>query len=120
VITVNEPTAKVPLIKLAYGRSGDKGDCANIGIIARDPDYFPHLKRVLTEEAILEYMSHFCQGTVRRFELPGSHSLNFVLTKSLGGGGLSSLRIDRQGKTYAQMLLSGLMVEMPVGTFAKL
>ncbi|RUS16558.1 hypothetical protein BC937DRAFT_91078 [Endogone sp. FLAS-F59071] len=114
------PTEKVILVKVAYGRSGDKGDCCNIGIIARDPKYYPYLKQALTEQVIADYMAHLCQGTVKRYELPGSYALNFVLTKSLGGGGLSSLRVDRQGKTYAQMLLSGIAVEVPIGLMAKL
>ncbi|KAG2187897.1 hypothetical protein INT44_000647 [Umbelopsis vinacea] len=104
---------KVRLIKLANGRSGDKGDVCNVGIIARDPQYLPYIKKALTEEVVFKYMQHLCQGSVTRYELPGAHALNFVLTKSLGGGGLSSLRIDRQGKTYAQMVLSGIDVEIP-------
>ncbi|RUS35289.1 hypothetical protein BC938DRAFT_473161 [Jimgerdemannia flammicorona] len=106
-------TNRVPLIKVAYGRSGDKGDCCNIGIIARNPKYYPYLIQALTEQVVADYMAHLCEGTVKRYELPGSNALNFVLTRSLGGGGLSSLRVDRQGKTYAQMLLSGIMVEIP-------
>ncbi|RHZ50012.1 hypothetical protein Glove_508g77 [Diversispora epigaea] len=110
---------KIPLIKLAWGRSGDKGDTCNIGIMARDPKYFPYIKRSLTEESVKEYFAHLCRGIVKRYELPGINGLNFVLTKSLGGGGLSSLQIDRQGKTYAQMLLSFKIV-VPPGLFAKL
>jgi hypothetical protein len=76
---------KVPLIQLAYGRSGDKGDVSNIGIIARDPRYTPFIKRSITEQAVADYMQHLCKGgTVKRYELPGLNAFNFVLTKALG------------------------------------
>lgn len=107
------PLVKTRLINIAYGRSGDKGDVCNVGIIARDPKYLPYIKRSITEKAVSEYMQHLCKGTVTRFELPGPNALNFVLTHSLGGGGLSSLLIDRQGKTYAQLCITGLDVEVP-------
>ncbi|KAI8058620.1 hypothetical protein BDF22DRAFT_666781 [Syncephalis plumigaleata] len=102
----HQSTVQVPLIRLCYGRSGDKGDTSNIGLIARHPDIYPILLREVTAASVKHYMSHLCRGDVFRFELPGIYALNFVLTRSLGGGGLSSLNIDRQGKTYAQMLLS--------------
>jgi hypothetical protein len=108
-----ETLVKTRLINLAYGRSGDKGDVCNVGIIARDPKYVPWIKRSITEKVVAEYMKHLCKGTVTRFELVGPHAFNFVLTHSLGGGGLSSLVVDRQGKTYAQLCLSGLDVEIP-------
>ncbi|KAG2223262.1 hypothetical protein INT45_006988 [Circinella minor] len=104
---------KTKLINLANGRSGDKGDVCNVGIIARDPRYYPYIKRSLTGPVVAEYMKHLCKGTVTRFELPGLFALNFVLTKSLGGGGLSSLTIDRQGKTFAQLILTGIDIEIP-------
>ncbi|KAI9019445.1 hypothetical protein CLU79DRAFT_836754 [Phycomyces nitens] len=106
-------TVKVKLIDVAYARSGDKGNVSNIGIIARDPRFLPFIKRSVTEEVMTGYMRHLCKGSVTRFELPGLHALNFVLTNSLGGGGLSSLSIDRQGKTYAQLVLDGLEVQVP-------
>lgn len=109
----SERLIKTALINVAYGRSGDKGDVCNIGIIARDPKYLPYIKRSITEEVMAGYMRHLCKGSVTRFELPGSHAFNFVLTRSLGGGGLSSLLVDRQGKTFAQLCLSGLEVEIP-------
>ena len=105
---------KTKLINLANGRSGDKGDVCNVGIIARDPRYYPYIKRSLTGPVVVEYMKHLCKGTVTRFELPGLFALNFVLTQSLGGGGLSSLVIDRQGKTFAQLILTGIDIEIPV------
>ncbi|KAL9538790.1 hypothetical protein MBANPS3_010674 [Mucor bainieri] len=107
------PLVKTRLINVAYGRSGDKGDVCNVGIIARDPKYLPYIKRSITEKVVADYMKHLCKGTVTRFELPGPNAMNFVLTHSLGGGGLSSLVVDRQGKTYAQLCLSGLEVEIP-------
>jgi len=95
----------VRLVDLAWGRSGDKGDIANIGILARKPEYLPFIRSALSEEVVKDYFSHVCEGKVERFDLPGSHSLNFLLHESLGGGGIASVRIDPQGKGFAQMLL---------------
>ncbi|KAI7857121.1 hypothetical protein BDC45DRAFT_436383 [Circinella umbellata] len=75
---------KTKLISIAYGRSGDKGDVSNVGIIARDPKYLPYIKRSVTEEVIGKYMQHLCQGSVKRYELPGLSAFNFVLTHALG------------------------------------
>ena len=96
---------EVPLIRLAFGRSGDKGDKANIGIIAREPGHLPWIWAALTEQAVADCFSHFLQGKVERFYLPGSNSINFLLHEVLGGGGIASLRNDPQGKAYAQILL---------------
>ncbi|ORZ28319.1 hypothetical protein BCR41DRAFT_345116 [Lobosporangium transversale] len=115
----SEETVIVPLIRIAYARSGDKGDTANIGVIARDPKFFPYINQQLTAESVKEYMAHLAQGKVARYELPGIHALNFVLTRSLGGGGLSSLNLDRQGKSYGQMLLS-YKVKVPKGLLSSL
>ena len=98
-------TAEVPLVKLAWGRSGDKGDKANIGIIARRAEYLPYLWAALTEQAVAARFAHFLEGPVERFLLPGPHAINFVLHDVLGGGGVASLRNDPQGKGYAQVLL---------------
>lgn len=95
----------VPLVSLAWARSGDKGDIANIGVIARNPEYLPYIRAALTEKRVKEYFAHLCEGPVERFELPGIHALNFVLHDSLGGGGIASVRIDPQGKGYGQILL---------------
>ncbi|KAI9341349.1 hypothetical protein BDR26DRAFT_895044 [Obelidium mucronatum] len=103
---------RVRLIELCYGRSGDKGDSANIGLIAREPKYYPHLVQTVTADKVKSHMRHLILGSVERFELPGAYGLNFVATKALGGGGLSSLRVDRQGKTYGQMLLQ-MKIEVP-------
>ncbi len=98
-------TVEVPLVKLAWGRSGDKGDKANIGIIARRPEYLPYIWAMLTEEAVAARFVHFLRGPVERFLLPGSDAMNFLLHDVLGGGGVASLRNDPQGKGYAQVLL---------------
>lgn len=102
--------AEAPLISLAVGRSGDKGNAANIGIIARRPDYLPWLRQTLTVDAVRAFFAHAGVTKVERFELPGIHALNFVLHDALGGGGVASLRIDPQGKAFAQMLM-----DYPVG-----
>ena len=100
---------EVPLIDLAWGRSGDKGDSANIGIMARDPAWLPYLWGHLDEARIAGIMGHFVAGEVRRFLLPGAAAINFLMTRALGGGGVMSLRNDPQGKGYAQILLSTLI-----------
>ena len=109
---VDEPSATVPLERLAWARSGDKGDDANIGVIARRPEYLPVLRGALTEAAVAAYFAHLLEGPVECYEWPGIHALNFVLHHSLGGGGTASLRNDPQGKAYAQMLLD-LPVRVP-------
>jgi len=98
-------TVEVPLIRLAHGRSGDKGNDANIGIIARNPAYLPLLRGQLTADAVERYFAHLLEGGVTRHEWPGIHALNFELHDVLGGGGVASLRYDPQGKAFAQMLL---------------
>ena len=95
----------VPLIKLAFARSGDKGDHANIGIIARDPEFLPYIKNALTKDAVAQYFKHVLKGTIECWDVPGINGLNFLLKNSLGGGGMASLNIDPQGKAYAQQLL---------------
>lgn len=98
-------TVKLPLIALAYGRSGDKGDAANIGVLARKSEYVAVLREQLTEAAIKNYFAHFSPSKVERFELPGLHGFNFLLHNALGGGGMASLRYDPQGKMMAQILM---------------
>ncbi len=95
----------VPLVELAHGRSGDKGNTANIGILAREPDFLPVIAAALTPEAVKSYLSHLVEGEVTRHDWPGLHGYNFVLRRALGGGGTSSLRYDPQGKGLAQILL---------------
>jgi hypothetical protein len=103
-----EDPVQVPLEALAWGRSGDKGNKANIGIIARHPDFVPYIASALTVEKVADYFAHFLEpGTgVERFYLPGAQAFNFLLHDVLGGGGVASLRVDPQGKGYAQLLLA--------------
>ncbi|MFH2015077.1 MAG: acyclic terpene utilization AtuA family protein [Pseudomonadota bacterium] len=104
--------ATVPLVALAHGRSGDKGDIGNIGILARKADYLPWIRRSATPEAVSRYFAHFVQGKVERFEWPGLNGLNFMLHEGLGGGGIASLRHDPQGKALAQVFMD-FPVEVP-------
>ena len=103
---------EVALIKLAYARSGDKGDHANIGVIARKPEYLPYIRDSLTPKRVAKYFSHVVKGEVERWDVPGIDALNFLLRNSLGGGGMASLNIDPQGKAYAQQLLD-IMIPVP-------
>lgn len=95
----------VKLLEIAYGRSGDKGNASNVGIIARHPDVYPFLCDVLTTERVKNHMKNVCKGDVERFELPNIGALNFLLHDSLGGGGTVSLKLDAQGKTHASQVL---------------
>jgi hypothetical protein len=97
--------ATVPLIALAVGRSGDKGNSANIGLIARNAEYVPWIRAALTEDVVRGWFAHLGVSRVERFELPGMNAFNFLLHDALGGGGVASLRVDAQGKAYAQMLM---------------
>lgn len=118
VATWSGDEIEVPLIELAYARSGDKGNYSNIGVIARHADYLPWIRASLSADAVKNYMQHVLdaeRSQVQRFELPGIHALNFVLSHALGGGGVASLRIDPQGKAFAQQLL-----DMPVRISAEL
>jgi hypothetical protein len=96
---------RVPLIRLAHARSGDKGDTVNIGLIAFEERHYPVLLREVTAERVKAHFGSLCQGGVERFELPNLAALNFLLHRSLGGGGTVSLRLDAQGKTYGAALL---------------
>ncbi|RLU12907.1 terpene utilization protein AtuA, partial [Pseudomonas prosekii] len=100
--------ASVALVKLAVARSGDKGNHSNIGVMAREPEFLPWIAEALTPEVLVDWMRHVLDpihGRVERWYLPGSDSLNFLLENALGGGGVASLRIDPQGKAFAQQLL---------------
>jgi hypothetical protein len=97
--------AKRKLIDIAHARSGDKGDTANVGIIARQPEYYPILVREVTAERVKEHFAGVCLGAVDRYELPNLGALNFLLHESLDGGGTLSLKADPQGKTYSSALL---------------
>jgi hypothetical protein len=106
------PTVDVPLIKLAYARSGDKGNSSNVAVFARKPEFLPLLRRVLTPERIVAQLDQLVNGPAARFEAPGLHALNFLIQDALGGGGMASLRIDPQGKAYGQMVLE-MLVPVP-------
>ncbi len=96
----------VPLIHLAYARSGDKGNISNIGIIARRPEWLQHLREQLTEEKVAAWLAHLVKGKVTRYDVPGIHAMNFVCEDALDGGGMASLRNDPLGKGMAQILLT--------------
>lgn len=104
--------AKVKLLKLAHARSGDKGDMANVGLIALKAEYYPLLVREVTAARVKEHFRGICLGEVERFELPNLGALNFLLHESLDGGGTISLKTDAQGKTYSTALLR-MEIEVP-------
>ncbi len=96
---------KIQLKDLAHARSGDKGDTANVGLIALKEEYYPILVREVTAERVKEHFGDMVRGDVERFELPNLGALNFLLHGSLGGGGTLSLMTDAQGKTFSTALL---------------
>jgi hypothetical protein len=110
------PFVDIPLHRLAIARSGDKGDSANIAIIARHDTYVDVLRREVTEARMAAHFRHLADGPVQRFEAPGLNAFNFLIQNALGGGGMASLRIDPQGKAYGQMALE-MLVPVPVGLF---
>lgn len=103
---------RVPLLALAHARSGDKGDTANIGLIALRPEFYPVLVEQVTAERVKEHFQGICEGRVERFELPNLGALNFLLHNALGGGGTVTLRTDAQGKTLSTALLR-MEVDVP-------
>jgi hypothetical protein len=105
---------RVPLVRIAHARSGDKGDTVNIGLVALKPEYYPILVEGVTANRVREHFRGICFGEVERFELPNLCALNFVLHQSLDGGGTLSLRVDAQGKTYSSALLR-MEVDVPDG-----
>lgn len=96
---------KIELTKIAHARSGDKGDTANVGLIALKDEFYPILVREVTAEKVKEHFGEIVKGEVERFELPNLGALNFLLHESLGGGGTLSLMTDAQGKTFSTALL---------------
>lgn len=114
--TVSGPSITVPLIRLAWARSGDKGDTSNIGVIARKPEWLPLLRAQLTPEAVKAWLAHLVKGKVARHEVPGIHAFNFVCEEALGGGGMASLRNDALGKGMGQILLS-MPITVPAAWF---
>jgi hypothetical protein len=104
--TSTEESVEVPLIRLAYGRSGDKGDTSNIGLIARRPEYLAVLRAQVTPARVAQWLGHLVEGPVTRYDLPGFDAMNFVCECALDGGGMASLRNDALGKGVAQILLT--------------
>ena len=100
-----DKTATVPLIALAWARSGDKGDLFNVGVIARKAAWLPYIRAALTPEAVRDWYAHFGAARVDRYDLPGFHALNFVVHESLAGGINNSPRLDAAAKGMAQQLL---------------
>ena len=103
---------RIKLLKLAHARSGDKGDTANVGLIALRAEFYPVLVREVTASRVKEHFRGICKGGVERFELPNLGALNFLLHESLGGGGTLSLMTDAQGKTFSTALLR-MEIEVP-------
>jgi len=102
---------ELALVKLAWARSGDKGNTENIGVLARHPDFLPVLAQALTAERVAAYFAHCVEGPVTRYDVPGIQGFNFVLENALDGGGITSMRADPLGKGFAQMLLD---IPLPV------
>ena len=103
---------KVRLVDIAHARSGDKGDTANVGVIALRPEWYPLLARELTLDRVTRHFAGVIEGAVERFELPNLNALNFLLHGALGGGGTLSLKTDAQGKVYSTALLR-LVLDVP-------
>jgi hypothetical protein len=104
--------ALVKLVRIAHARSGDKGDTANVGLIALRPEIYPVLVEQVTAERVKKHFEGIALGDVERFELPNLGALNFLLHESLDGGGTLSLKADAQGKTYSAALLR-MEIEVP-------
>ena len=107
---------KVKLIQLAHGRSGDKGDTANVGVIALKPEYYEILKKEVTTERVKAHFGDMVKGPIERFEMPNIGALNFLLHNALGGGGTITLKHDAQGKTLSAALLR-MEIEVPDNLF---
>ena len=121
---VSDEMVTLPLIRMAWARSGDKGNKANVGVIARDAAYLPYIWAALTPMSVARRFGHFIDGgadaaMVDRFYLPGCHAINFLIDAVLGGGGVASIRNDAQGKGYGQILLAH-PVEIPAALAKKL
>lgn len=103
---------KVRLVDIAHARSGDKGDTANVGIIALEPHWYPVLEKFVTRESVARHFDGMIDGPVERFELPNLRALNFLLHGALDGGGTLSLKTDAQGKVYSTALLR-MTIDVP-------
>ncbi len=103
---------KIPLSKIAYARSGDKGDGSNVGVVAYSPEGYEIIRRELTTDRVKHHFREICMGEVDRYEAPNLRALNFILHDSLGGGGSESLKTDAQGKTHGLGILF-LEIDVP-------
>jgi hypothetical protein len=103
---------KTQLYRIAHGRSGDKGDTVNVGVIALRPEFWDAIREQVTVERVKQHFGDLVKGDVQRFELPNLHALNFLLHESLGGGGTISLMTDAQGKTFSTAMLR-MEIELP-------
>ena len=103
---------RIRLLDIAHARSGDKGDTANVGLIALRPELYPLIERLVTAEAVSEHFEDAIDGPVVRFELPNLNALNFLLHGALDGGGTLSLKTDAQGKVFSTALLR-MLVDVP-------
>jgi hypothetical protein len=103
---------RVALVDLAHARSGDKGDMANVGLIALRPEWYPALVQYVTEASVAKHFTGMIDGTVKRYELPNLNALNFLLHGALDGGGTLSLQTDAQGKVYSTGLLR-MVLDIP-------
>lgn len=103
---------QVRLLDIAHARSGDKGDTANVGVIANRPEWFPLIKRELTRDRVAQHFAGMITGDVVRFEVPNLNALNFLLHGALGGGGTLSLKTDAQGKVFSTALLR-MVLDVP-------
>ncbi|HEX2165653.1 MAG TPA: hypothetical protein VHG09_00325 [Longimicrobiales bacterium] len=103
---------KTQLYRIAHGRSGDKGDTVNVGVIELRPEFYPFIRELLTVERVKQHFGDLVKGGVERFELPNLNAINFLLHESLGGGGTVSLMTDAQGKTFSTAMLR-MEVDLP-------
>jgi hypothetical protein len=110
---------KVQLVDIAHARSGDKGDTANVGLIALRPEWYDVIARQVTRERVAEHFRGMIDGEVERYELPNLNALNFLLHGALDGGGTLSLKTDAQGKVYSTALLR-MTIDVPDSEARKL
>jgi hypothetical protein len=103
---------RVRLLDIAHARSGDKGDTANVGVIANKPEWYPLISRELTQQRVVKHFAGMLTGGVDRFEVPNLYALNFLLHGALGGGGTLSLKTDAQGKVYSTAMLR-MVLDVP-------
>jgi hypothetical protein len=106
---------KVQLVDLAHARSGDKGDTANVGVIALRPEWYPLIREQLTLDRVRKHFKGVITGDVERYELPNLNALNFLLHGALDGGGTLSLKTDAQGKVFSTAMLR-MMLDVPDDT----